>query len=97
MVFWQALSLTFLGEWGDRSQISTIALAANSNAFIVFIGSFLVRIFLKLIKNIKGHCLCTGLAVIGGKYLAKSISERMVNVCGGALFIIFGIHNILTH
>ena len=27
-VFVQAFVLTFLGEWGDRSQISTIALAA---------------------------------------------------------------------
>ena len=27
-VFVQALTLTFLAEWGDRSQIATIALAA---------------------------------------------------------------------
>jgi putative Ca2+/H+ antiporter (TMEM165/GDT1 family) len=27
-VFVQTFVLTFLGEWGDRSQISTIALAA---------------------------------------------------------------------
>jgi len=84
LVFWQALTLTFLGEWGDRSQISTIALAANNNAYLVFIGSFL------------GHCLCTGLAVMGGKYMAKSISEKKVNICGGVLFLIFALHNIFT-
>jgi len=85
LVFWQALTLTFLGEWGDRSQISTIALAANSSAWIVFIGAFL------------GHCLCSGLAVMGGKYLANKISEKMVNMSGGILFLLFGLHNIIFH
>jgi putative Ca2+/H+ antiporter (TMEM165/GDT1 family) len=84
LVFWQALTLTFLGEWGDRSQISTIALAANSSAIMVFIGGFL------------GHCICTSLAVLGGKYLANKISEKMVNISGGTLFLIFGIHNLLV-
>lgn len=81
-VFWQALTLTFLGEWGDRSQITTIALAAETSPMFVFVGAFL------------GHCLCTGLAVIGGKFLAKKISERTVNICGGVLFLLFGIHNL---
>jgi len=84
LVFWQALTMTFLGEWGDRSQISTIALAANSSATLVFIGSFL------------GHVLCTSLAVMGGKFLAKKISERTVNICGGVLFLLFGIHNLFS-
>jgi len=84
LVFWQALTLTFLGEWGDRSQISTIALAANSSAIMVFLGGFL------------GHACCTSLAVMGGKYLANKISEKMVNISGGVLFLIFGIHNIFV-
>jgi len=82
LVFWQALTLTFLGEWGDRSQITTIALAVEGNAYIVFIGSFL------------GHVICTSLAVMGGKFMAKKISERSVNIAGGILFLIFGIHNL---
>lgn len=81
-VFWQALTLTFLGEWGDRSQITTIALAAETSPMFVFVGAFL------------GHCFCTSLAVIGGKFLAKRISERTVNICGGVLFLLFGIHNL---
>lgn len=84
MIFWQALTMTFLGEWGDRSQISTIALAAESSAYFVFLGGFL------------GHCLCTGLAVVGGKFLAKKISERTVNICGGILFLLFGVHNLFS-
>merc|ERR1711865_1172520 len=51
-IFWQALTLTFLAEWGDRSQIATIALASAKDPFGVTVGGTL------------GHCLCTGLAVI---------------------------------
>ena len=36
-VFVQAFVLTFLGEWGDRSQISTIALAAADVRAFLFI------------------------------------------------------------
>jgi putative Ca2+/H+ antiporter (TMEM165/GDT1 family) len=82
LVFWQALTLTFLGEWGDRSQITTIALAVEGNAYVVFVGSFL------------GHVLCTSLAVLGGKFLAKKISEKTVSIAGGVLFLLFGIHNL---
>jgi len=50
LVFWQALTMTFLGEWGDRSQISTIALAAESGATFVFVGAFLVFLFFRNIN-----------------------------------------------
>ena len=33
-IFIQAFTMTFLAEWGDRSQISTIALAAAKNPFV---------------------------------------------------------------
>jgi putative Ca2+/H+ antiporter (TMEM165/GDT1 family) len=37
-VFVQAFVLTFLGEWGDRSQIATIALGAAHVSFVAFCG-----------------------------------------------------------
>jgi len=74
--------MTFLGEWGDRSQITTIALAIEGYPWLVFVGGFL------------GHACCTTLAVLGGKFLAKKISEKKVNICGGVLFLIFGLHNL---
>ena len=82
-VFLQALSLTFLAEWGDRSQIATIALAAAKNPYGVTFGGCL------------GHCLCTGLAVMGGRMLAARISEKTVAFWGGCIFLIFGIHSLL--
>ena len=39
-VFVQTFVLTFLGEWGDRSQISTIALAAANVSFFFFFSFF---------------------------------------------------------
>lgn len=81
-VFWQTFTMTFLAEWGDRSQIATIALAAQKDAFGVTAG------------GIVGHALCTGVAVLAGKLLATRVSERTILLSGGLLFLIFGLHSV---
>jgi len=78
-VFVQVFVLTFLGEWGDRSQIATIMLAAAHNVYLVAIGTIL------------GHTVCTGLAVIGGRYISTKISAKRVTLGGAALFLCFGL------
>lgn len=83
-VFSQAFTLTFLAEWGDRSQIATIALASVKNPWGVVFGGIL------------GHALCTGLAVVGGRLLAARISERTVAIIGGISFLGFGIHSFVA-
>ncbi|KAJ4825395.1 hypothetical protein Tsubulata_045274 [Turnera subulata] len=80
----KAFSITFFGEWGDRSQIATIGLAADENPFGVVLGGIL------------GQALCTIAAVIGGKSLASQISEKIVALAGGVLFLVFGIQSFLT-
>lgn len=77
-VFTQSFVMTFLAEWGDRSQVATIALGAAKNAAGVTIGAVI------------GHALCSAIACVGGKMLASSISERTVAYSGGVLFILFG-------
>ncbi len=74
----QAFAMTFLAEWGDRTQISTIALAASYQPVGVTAGAIL------------GHGICTAIAVIGGRLIAGRISERVVTALGGLLFLIFG-------
>ncbi len=64
----QVFTLTFLAEWGDRSQIATIGLAASSHVGGVTLGGCL------------GHAVCTGAAVLGGRGMASMISERAVAV-----------------
>ncbi|GAQ92869.1 hypothetical protein KFL_011750020 [Klebsormidium nitens] len=80
-VFLEAFILTFLAEWGDRSQIATIALAAHKDPVGVTVGAIL------------GHTLCTSLAVVGGRLLAMRISQRTVAAIGGFLFLGFAVHS----
>ncbi|KAJ8795400.1 hypothetical protein J1605_018415 [Eschrichtius robustus] len=76
-IFVQALTLTFLAEWGDRSQLTTIVLAAREDPCGVAVG------------GTAGHGLCTGLAVIGGRMIAQKISVRTVTIIGGIVFLAF--------
>jgi putative Ca2+/H+ antiporter (TMEM165/GDT1 family) len=76
-VLLESVALTFFAEWGDRTQISTIALAAANNPIGVTLGAIL------------GHTLCTVVAVMGGCMIAGKISERMITAIGGVLFLIF--------
>ncbi|KAG6917997.1 hypothetical protein DXG01_017007 [Tephrocybe rancida] len=78
-VFVQAFILTFLGEWGDRSQIATIALGAAHNMYVVAFGT------------IVGHSACTALAVLGGRYISTKISVKHVTFGGSLLFLLFGL------
>ncbi|KAJ6855123.1 GDT1-like protein 4 isoform X1 [Populus alba x Populus x berolinensis] len=78
-IFLESFILTFLAEWGDRSQIATIALAAHKNAIGVAVGATL------------GHTICTSLAVVGGSILASKISQGTVATIGGLLFLCFSL------
>jgi putative Ca2+/H+ antiporter (TMEM165/GDT1 family) len=61
----QTFIMTFLGEWGDRSQIATIAMAAGQDYWWVTGGA------------ISGHAVCTGVAVLGGRAIAGKVSLRV--------------------
>lgn len=81
----QSFTLTFLAEWGDRSQIATILLAARENVWGVCLGGCL------------GHALCTGLAVVGGRLISQRISARTVTLFGGLVFIIFAMSALILN
>lgn len=78
-IFLESFILTFLAEWGDRSQIATIALATHKNAVGVAVGATL------------GHTICTSIAVVGGSMLASKISQGTVATIGGLLFLCFSL------
>ncbi|KAK4189192.1 hypothetical protein QBC35DRAFT_152755 [Podospora australis] len=74
----QTFVMTFLGEWGDRSQIATIAMAAGQDYWWVTLGAIL------------GHACCTGVAVVGGRAIAGKVSLKVVTVGGAIAFLVFG-------
>lgn len=69
----QTFVMTFLGEWGDRSQIATIAMAAGDDYWWVTFGAMV------------GHAICTGAAVIGGRAIAGRVSLKVGKCCYGLL------------
>lgn len=79
LAFLETLTMTFVAEWGDRSQITTIILAAREDPISVTLGA------------IFGHAICTMIAVIGGRMIAQMISVRTVTFVGGFIFILFAI------
>lgn len=83
LAFIQTFTMIFIAEWGDRSQISTLVLAARENFVSVTLGALL------------GHFLCTGLAVLGGRFIATKISVKTVTIVGGFVFLIFAAVSLL--
>lgn len=80
----EAFSLTFLAEWGDRTQFTTILLATTEGPWGVSLGGIL------------GHGICALLAVCGGKWVCQYLSERFLTAFGGMLFVLFGLGEALS-
>jgi putative Ca2+/H+ antiporter (TMEM165/GDT1 family) len=82
----EAFGLTFLAEWGDRTQIATMTLAAVHHPIGVALGAIL------------GHAVCAAIAVVCGRMVCGRISERRITLLGGGLFLLFaaiGIYELM--
>ena len=80
----EAFGLTFVAEWGDRTQIATIMLSAANHPLGVVTGAVL------------GHAICAAIATNCGRWLCGKISERTLTALGGSLFLLFAIIELWT-
>ena len=70
----------FIGEFGDKTQLTTISLAAEyQNAVSVLIGATL------------GMLLADGIGIVGGVVLGKHIPQRTIKWVSATIFLIFGL------
>ncbi len=75
----EAFSLVFVAEWGDRTQFTTMALAAAGNAWGVAAGATL------------GHAIVAVIAVNLGRWVSRHISERILTQISAGLFLLFAV------
>lgn len=69
----------FIAEMGDKTQLMTIAIAAQSH-FPIFV----------LMGTTAGMLIADGIGIIGGAWLAKHIPEVYIKWVAGIIFMIFG-------
>lgn len=78
--FWTVAIAFFLAEMGDKTQLATVALAAQFNALIpVWLGTT------------SGMMVADGIGIIIGIVLGKKIPERLVKWVAALIFIGFGL------
>ena len=81
-----SFTTTFLAEFGDRTQLALLALAAGPNisAESIFSGAVAANILLAV------------MAVSSGKCLKNRLCQKQLSYISGALFVALGV-NILIH
>lgn len=75
----QVFGLVFTAEIGDRSCLTTVALAAALDPISVGLGAILA------------HAGAIGIAVFAGGLLVKYLSEKIIGYIGGSFFLLFAL------
>ena len=79
-LFLTVFSSVFLAEIGDKTQLATMAFAANAQAskWTIFAGSALALV------------LAAGIGVIAGEALSRFVSPRTLTILAGVGFLVIG-------
>ncbi|HAF66296.1 MAG: TMEM165/GDT1 family protein [Bacillota bacterium] len=81
---WQVVlstfAMVFLAELGDKTQLSTMMLAASKKSpWSVFLGSAMALVLSSLIGVLVGDCLC------------RVVPEHIIKYTAGGAFVIIGL------
>ena len=78
--FWTVAVAFFIAEMGDKTQLATVALAAEYNVIIpIWLGTT------------TGMLVADAIGIVVGIVLGKKIPERLVKWIAALIFIVFGI------
>lgn len=73
------IGLYFIMELGDKTMLTSLALAAKYNPWIVFVGALI------------GLGLVTGLSVTVGQMISQHLPEDTIRKVSGLIFILMGV------
>ncbi len=84
--FWTVAIAFFIAEMGDKTQLATIALAAQFNTILpVWLGTT------------TGMMIADGIGIMIGIVLGKKIPERVVKWFAAVIFILFGLFGLYEY
>lgn len=81
----RAFGLVFLAEMGDKTQLSTMALASSAGGgashprLAVFVGSAAAL------------CATSAIAALCGGWVGRHVDRRVIEAASGVLFVVFGL------
>jgi putative Ca2+/H+ antiporter (TMEM165/GDT1 family) len=81
--FYSGFTLTFLAEWGDKTQIASGLFATRYNAVMVLMGVMMALLSLSIV------------AIYLGRFLQDRLNERVVTRLSGVIFILIGLSFLL--
>lgn len=73
------IGLYIIMELGDKTMLSSLALAAKYNPWVVFTGALI------------GLGIVTGLSVAGGQVLSQYLPEGVIQKISGIIFVVVGV------
>ena len=84
--FWTVTIAFFIAEMGDKTQLATIALAAQFNAIVpVWLGTTV------------GMMIANAIGILIGVVLGKKIPDRLVKWVAAIIFIFFGVFGLYEY
>lgn len=84
-IFIISLSIA-IGELGDKTFLASLGLGIGYPSFKLFL----------ILGAVLGMVVSDSIAIVFGKFLSHKISEHMMNILSGVIFIVFGVFGFVS-